>query len=149
MSADERLPEVGPVGWEGFEVWDRTVHAPAGQEKKVAFVSVRVGGVVGMNRAAREMLGEARAVRVMYDPERERLGLVPTDPDDANSYYLGDRRASPNLSCGKLFEHYGVLISEVRRFHDLRVVDGIMVVDMRGGGERVERRGLRRVIGGG
>lgn len=43
------------VGLGNFEVWDRTVHAPAGQGKKVAFISVRVGGAVGMNRAAHDM----------------------------------------------------------------------------------------------
>jgi hypothetical protein len=41
---------------EGFEVWDRTVvHASEHQELKVAFVSVRLGGNIGMNRAAYEM----------------------------------------------------------------------------------------------
>jgi len=40
---------------EGFEVWDRKTQAPKYQEVKVAFVAVRVGGNIGMNRAAYEM----------------------------------------------------------------------------------------------
>jgi len=136
-------PEIGPVVLDGFEVWDRTVQAPAGQEKKMAFVSVRVGGVVGLNRGAREMLGPVRAVKVMYDPKHKRLGLVPTNPDDANSYQLRGRTGT-QLSCQKLFEHYGLTYTEARRYHDLQMVDEIMVVNMEDGGEKVEgRRGYR------
>ena len=50
---------------DGFEVWDRTVRAPAGQAERVAYVSVRVGGVVAPNRAPAEMLGSPEAVKVM------------------------------------------------------------------------------------
>ena len=113
-----------------FEVWDRTVQAPAGQGKKVAFVSLRVGGVVGMNRAAREMLGDARAVKVMFDPKRKRLGLVPTHEDDENSYYLGGYSSAAQLSCKKLFDYYGLSITETARYHDLQMIDGILVVDL-------------------
>jgi hypothetical protein len=113
-----------------FEVWDRTVNAPVGQGKKVAFVSLRVGGVVGMNRAAREMLGSPTAVKVIFDPKRKRLGFVPTNEDEENSYYLGGYSSAAQLSCKKLFDYYGVEVTETRRYHDPRMIDGIMVVDL-------------------
>lgn len=113
-----------------FEVWDRTVQAPAGQGKKVAFVSLRVGGVVGMNRAAREMLGSPTAVKVMFDPQRRRLGLIPTHEDEENSYYLGGYSSAAQLSCKKLFDYYGLSITETVRYHDLQMIDGILVVDL-------------------
>jgi hypothetical protein len=65
MSAGE-LGDLGPVALDGFEVWDRYVQAPAGSETRVAFVSIRKGGVVGLNKAAREMLGRCDAVRVRH-----------------------------------------------------------------------------------
>ncbi|MDP9474646.1 MAG: hypothetical protein M3R38_02955 [Actinomycetota bacterium] len=111
-----------------FEVWDRTVHAPAGQRKAVCYVTLRVGGVVGLNRAAREMLVGVEAVKVMFDPKRSRLGLIPTHPDDENSYTLDSRSAQ--LSCKKLFDYYGIEITESRRCHDPRLIDGILVVDL-------------------
>jgi hypothetical protein len=50
------------AGLEGFEPWDRAVHAPENREVNVAFVSVRVGGAVGFNKACYKMWGEPRMV---------------------------------------------------------------------------------------
>jgi hypothetical protein len=112
-----------------FEVWDRRIQAPAGQDKSVAFVSVRLGGVVGLNKAAREMLGGAvEAVKVMFDPKNKRLGLIPTHPDDDSAYSIGTFQ--PSVSCKKLFDHYGFEITESRRYYDPRIIDGILVVDL-------------------
>ncbi len=74
---DSIKPPALAGGLEGFELWDRTVGAPEHKEVKVAFVSVRVGGLVGLNRAAWRMWGEPDACQVMYDPERRRIGLRP------------------------------------------------------------------------
>ncbi len=66
----EELPRL--AGLEGFELWDRTVHAPEHKEVKVAFVSVRVGGVIGLNRAAFKMWGEPGGyVRIHATPSTE------------------------------------------------------------------------------
>lgn len=124
-------PELGPVELDGFEVWDRHVQAPAGTDRKVAYVSLRLGGVVGMNKAARQMLGPCEAVKVMFDPKRQRLGIIPTVPDDRMSYWIG-RADTVQLSCKKVLAHYGVEVTECRRYTDLRVVDGIMVVELDG-----------------
>ena len=123
---------------DGFEVWDRTVWAPAGQAERVAYVSVRVGGIVALNRAAAEMLGSPDAVKVMYDPKRHRLGIMPASANDPNSYYAS---TSPQLSCKRLFAYYGITITEARRYYDLRMVDGILVVDMAGASEVSPGRG--------
>ncbi len=140
--SEDRLPELGTTELDGFEVWDRTVQAPAGHGKKVAYVSLRVGGVIGMNRAAREMLGPCDAVKVMYDPKRQRLGFVHADPDDANSYDVG-YWSNTQLSCRKLFEYYGIEITESRRYHDLQVIDGELVADIGGESEKAPNTGRR------
>jgi hypothetical protein len=67
---------------EGFEVWDLSVQAPEHQEVQVAFVSVRAGGTIGLNRAAYQMLGRPEAVLLLFDPKRRRIGLKPTTRDD-------------------------------------------------------------------
>ena len=118
--------QLGPL--DGFEVWDKNVHAPAGQGESVAFVSVRVGGVIGMNKAAREMLGSPEAIRVMFDPKHGRIGLMPTHKDDERGHRLAYSQGQ--VSCKKLFEYYGVRITESRRYRNLQVIDGILVVDL-------------------
>jgi len=122
----EDLPRL--AGLEGFELWDRTVHAPEHKEVKVAFVSVRVGGVIGLNAAAFKMWGYPEACQVMYDPERRRIALKPVSRDEENSYAL--HRHSPALSCKALFDYYGVETKQSRRYHDMKVVDGVMIVDL-------------------
>ncbi len=47
-----------------LEGLDRMVNTLVGQGKQVAFVCVRVGGIVGMNQAAREMLGRRKPLDV-------------------------------------------------------------------------------------
>ncbi len=121
------------AGLEGFELWDRTVHAPEHKEVKVAFVSVRVGGVIGMNKAAHKMWGEPEACQVMYDPERRRIALKPVECNrqycHANCYHLSPH-GNLQVPCKALFDFYGVEIAQTRRYHDMRVVDGVMIVDL-------------------
>lgn len=116
------------AGLEGFEVWDRTVHAPAHKEVKVAFVSLRVGGIIGMNHAAYKMWCEPEACQVMFDPERRRIGLRLVRLDDPNSYPVGPR--DTQIPCKTLFDYYGVEIKRVRRYHDPKVADGVLIVDL-------------------
>jgi hypothetical protein len=121
----EELPRL--AGLEGFEVWDRNVQAPVHKEVKTAFVAVRVGGTVGVNRTCYVMWGEPEACVVMFDPERRRLALKPVSRDDPQSYALNDHAA---ITCRKLFEYYGVEIVETRRYYDPKVIDGVLVVDL-------------------
>lgn len=126
MDTSDQLPTIG--GLEGFELWDRTVRAPAHKEVKVAFVSVLIGGNVSMNKAAYKMWGEPKACQVMYDPERRRLALKPVSPEDPNSFNLyWDSR---QVSCKSLFDYYGVECTQSRRYHDPKVIDGVLVVDL-------------------
>jgi len=137
VSAPE-LAEIGPVALDGIEVWDRHLQAPAGSETRVAFVSVRAGGV-GLNKYACKMLGRCDAVRVTYDPKRHRLGIVPGDPE-AKDTYLSDNWCQVQVSCRKLFEYYGVDVSETRRCYDLEMVDGVLIANLGGSEAAVPER---------
>ncbi len=117
------------AGLEGFEVWDKTVRAPEHREDKVAFVSVRVGGVIGMNKACYKMWGEPEACQVMFDPERRRIALKPVSPEEANSYGFSCY-SDLSIPCKSLFDFYGVQIVAARRYYDPRVIDGVLVVDL-------------------
>jgi len=132
MAADA-LPEIEAPKLDGFEVWDRTISAPAGTERKEAFVSLLTSGGFGVNIAARRMLGEwAEAVKVMYDPERKRVGFVPTDPEEKNSYRVYGWDHSFQVSCKKLTDHYGISVERTTRCYDLEVVDGVLVANIGG-----------------
>lgn len=123
----EELPRL--AGLEGFEVWDRTVRAPENRAVKAAFVSIRVGGHIGLNKACYKMWGEPRACQAMFDPERRRVGLRPCSEDEANSYEL-HRCGQFTVACKPLFDFYGVQIFETRRYYDPKIIDGVLVVDL-------------------
>ncbi len=123
----DELPRL--AGLEGFEVWDKTVRAPKHREVKAAFVSVRVGGVVGMNKACYKMWGAPAACQAMFDPERRRIALRPVSPEEENSYELTPF-GQLCVPCKSLFDFYGVQIVETRRYYDPKVIDGVLIVDL-------------------
>jgi len=126
MSGDEvpRLAE----GLEGFEVWDRKVHAPAHKSAQSGFVSVRVGGFVGISLICYKMWGEPEACRVMFDPERRRIAFKPCQPEEQGSYAFGG--GLKQMPLRNLFAYYDVQVLQTRRYHDPKVVDGVLIVDL-------------------
>ena len=123
---DDLIKPPALAGLDGFETWDRTVAAPEHKGAKVAFVSVRAGGVVGLNKAAYKMWGEPDACQVMYDPERRRIAFRPVDSSEENSFDLHGCQ----IPCKSLFDYYGVEIKQTRRYHDPKVIDGVLIVDL-------------------
>lgn len=117
---------------EGFEAWDRRLRAPANQKGRVAFMSIRADGTIGINKAAYEMLASPSAVQLMFDPKLRRVGLKPVERDHEraaySSYYLLDR-ASDVLPCRRFCEHYGIPLGETKRYTP-KVIDGVLVVDL-------------------
>ncbi len=117
------------AGLEGFVVWDRRVRVPEHHEAKRAFVSIRVGGFIFVNKAAYRMWGEPEACLVIVDPQRRRIGLKPVSPETENSYTL-NFGPQIQIACKSLFDYYGVTICETRRYRDPKVLDGVLVVDL-------------------
>lgn len=126
MEEPIKPPSLG--GLEGFELWDRNVHAPAHKPVKSAFVSVRVGGFAGISLICYAMWGEPEACRVMFDPERRRLAFKPCGLGEPNSYRLDD--CQKQVSLRNLFTYYDVQIVQTRRYYDPTVIDGVLVVDL-------------------
>ncbi len=118
------------VTLEGFEAWDRRLRAPAHQEGRNAFVSVRSDGTIGINKVAYEMLGSPDAVQLMFDPKLRRIGLKPVERDTDravhSSYYLLNR-AQHLLPARRFCEHYGVPLGETRRYTP-KLIDGVLVI---------------------
>jgi hypothetical protein len=74
------------------------------------------------------MWGEPPACQVMYDPERRRIAFKPVSSSEENSYPLN--RSNIGIPCKSLFDYYGVEIKQTRRYHDPKVIDGVLIVDL-------------------
>ena len=97
-------------------------------------------GGFGINIPARRMLGRSvEAIRVMYDPQRRRVGFVAADPEDRNSFEVCGWDYSLQVQCKKLMEHYGITVARTVRCYDLEVVDGVLVANIGGVLEESER----------
>ncbi len=126
MDTSDQMPALG--GLDGFEVWDRTVHAPENAPVKTAFVSLRVGGVVGISLTCYVMWGEPEACEVMFDPERRRLAFRPVPRSTPKSYDLTEQQKQVPLR--NLFAYYGIEIAKTRRYYDPKVLHGVLIVDL-------------------
>ena len=92
-----------------------------------------VSGGFRLNLAARRMLGESGAVRIMFDAEQRRVGYVPVGPESANCYPISPYSSGGlQTTCRKLMEHYGISVKETVHCYDLEMVDGVLVANLGG-----------------
>lgn len=64
--------------------------------KNEPHVTIHKRGTIALNRSAFASLDSPDAVELLYDRERNIMGLRPIDPKANNSYYV--RRSSPSAS---------------------------------------------------
>jgi len=77
--------------------------------------------------------GRCDAVRVTYDPKRQRLGVAPGDPEARGTHPI-DYWCQIQISSKKPFGFYRVDISKTRRCYcyDLGVLDGVLIANLGG-----------------
>ncbi len=117
---------------DGFEPWDRRRRAPAHQEGRDVFVSLRADGTIGISKAAYEMFGSPDTVQLLFDSRLRRIGLKPVDRDAdravrSSCYFLDKSQAL--IPCKRFLEHYGVSTTDATRYTP-KLIDGVLVVDL-------------------
>lgn len=123
---DVRLSE----SLEGFEGWDKRVQAPDHEEAYTAFVSLRVGGVIGINKSAYQMWGKPQAMRLMFDRERRRIGIAPTARDDPRGWVEESvSHGGTSIPAKRFCEYYGIMPAETRRYTP-KIIDGVLIVEL-------------------
>lgn len=122
----------------GFEVFQKS-SAPLA---KVPSVTIQRRGLLSINRSAWAELGEPEAVELLFDRESQVIGLRPVDVKSPNAYPVRPQVAGsdkgPLLVAGQLFtQYYRIDTTQARRYIDPKVVDGIMHIDLKTGGQLV------------
>jgi hypothetical protein len=116
---------------DGFEAWDRRRRAPVHQEGREVFVSLRANSIIGISKAAHEMLGSPNAVQLLFDRKLRRIGMKPVDREAERvahcPYYL--LHGGQTIQCKVFLEHYGVPLEETTRYTP-KLIDGVLVVDL-------------------
>jgi hypothetical protein len=114
---------------EGFEGWDKRVCAPEDHQVSTAFVSLRVGGVIGINKTTDQMWGKPDAARLMFDRERRRIGIAPASPDDPRAWRDLGRLGGANINAKRFFEYYGIMPAETRRYTP-KFIEGVLIIEL-------------------
>jgi hypothetical protein len=97
-----------------FEIFDRRTAATQG----VPHVSIQKNGVIRLDRSAYVALDEPEGVELLFDREREIVGIRAADPAADHAYVVREHsRGSSFLISGKSFAaHYDIDTDQSRRW---------------------------------
>lgn len=133
----------------GFEVFEKA-SAPV---KTVPSVTIQRRGMVSLNAAAHQMMGEPKALMFLWDAERRVIGLQACDVSDPNGYPVRSTGSTPPdasnqkqtrakrgkavLVAGSMFTQYiGLDTSEARRWVP-QLEGNVLIVDLNSESQRV------------
>ena len=98
------------------------------------YVTMNSKGMIVMNRAAYERLGEPSAFLLLYDTANHTIGLKPTAPQIRNAYPAASsgRHGGRKLSAYRLMTEFSLHIKETLEFPEAEIdEDGILVLNLR------------------
>jgi hypothetical protein len=102
------------------------------------FVTIQMRGPISLNYSAYETLGGPEAVEMLYDREKQIVGLRSISPKEAYAFPVRPqgrkgKRPSNFVVAGQAFtKHYGIDTSVARRF-PAEMQDDILTVDLKRG----------------
>jgi hypothetical protein len=115
-----------------YEVFDKRA-APSTKEP---WVTIQKKGLLSLNSSSVEALGKPEAVELLFDPEEQKIGFRPTNPESPRSFPLR-RQGRPDLThpnyliAGTAFcNYYGIDTSFARRYRP-QIEDNILAVDLK------------------
>jgi hypothetical protein len=113
----------------GFEVFDKRMTPLA----KAPSVTIQKRGVISLNKAAHDLVGNAETVELLYDRDRNVMALRATDDSSPHAYAVraGSQRGPGQaiVSATAFTAHYGIDTTATRRWKPF-VEDGMLCVDL-------------------
>jgi hypothetical protein len=109
------------------------------------YVTMNRKGHIVMNRRTYESVGSPEAFLLMYDPPTKRIGLKPVELNEPDAY-----RACPSGRHGgklvrgyRLIQENGVEVLETIQFHDAKIDNDILILDLKTARVSTRARGRR------
>lgn len=95
-------------------------------------VLLGASGVLRFNPRALELLGNPKAVRLLFDVQKSRIGIGAEDPAIKYALPLRRDKKSSVIHIASFCSRYGIQIESTIEFVDVRVDgDGVMLLDLR------------------
>lgn len=94
-----------------------------------ATISIRVGGTIGVNKAAYEALGRSGAVKLLWDKEVRAVGFRPSHENSPRAYAVNKTKpkGGHDVAGAAFLRHYGIANDRCRRYA-AEMEDGDLVV---------------------
>ena len=112
-----------------FEVFDKRMTPLA----KAPSVTIQKRGVISLNKAAHDLVGNAETVELLYNRDRQVMALRATDDSSPHAYAVrsGSKRGPGQaiVSATAFTAHYGIDTTATRRWKPF-VEDGMLCVDL-------------------
>ncbi|MEX5258117.1 hypothetical protein [Kocuria arenosa] len=112
-----------------FEVFDKRMTPLA----KAPSVTIQKRGIISLNKAAHDLIGNAETVELLYDRDRNVVALRAADDSAPHAYAVrsGSKRGPGQamVSATAFTAHYEIDTTETRRWRPF-VEDGMLCVDL-------------------
>ena len=112
-----------------FEVFDKRMTPLA----KAPSVTIQKRGVISLNKAAHDLIGNAETVELLYDRDRNIIALRSADDSSPHAYAVrnGSKRGPGQaiVSATAFIAHYDIDTTATRRWKPF-VEDGMLCVDL-------------------
>ena len=112
-----------------FEIFDKRMTPLA----KAPSVTIQKRGVISLNKAAHDLLGNVETVELLYDQDRQVMALRAADDSSPHAYAVrtGSKRGPGQaiVSATAFTQHYGIDTTDTRRWKPF-VEDGMLCVDL-------------------
>ena len=122
-----------------FEIFDKRMTPLA----KAPSVTIQKRGVISLNKAAHDLVGNAETVELLYDRDRQVMALRATDDSSPHAYSVrsGSKRGPGQaiVSATAFTAHYGINTTATRRWKPGRSI--VLPVNL----SRYQRTGVSSV----
>ncbi|MEX5271549.1 hypothetical protein [Kocuria sabuli] len=112
-----------------FEVFDKRMTPLA----KAPSVTIQRRGVISLNKAAHDLIGNAETVELLYDRDRQVVALRAADDSSPHAYAVrnGSKRGPGQaiVSATAFTAHYDINTTATRRWKPF-LEDGMLCVDL-------------------
>lgn len=112
-----------------FEVFDKRMTPMA----KAPSVTIQKRGVISLNKAAHDLVGNAETVELLYDRDRQVIALRPADDSSPHAYAVraGSKRGPGQamVAATAFTTHYRIDTTATRRWKPF-LEDGMLCVDL-------------------
>ena len=112
-----------------FEVFDKRMTPLA----KAPSVTLQKRGVISLNKAAHDLVGNAETVELLYDRDRKVMALRAADDSSPHAYAVrnGSKRGPGQaiVSATAFTQHYGIDTTATRRWKPF-MEEGMLCVDL-------------------